>query len=144
MANEATGTDRVHIRWLVRDKATDEYLGRQANWVDYRYAACFTTAEEAATAAIRDVGPGRFDTAEFVEEKTVCKSGPDLSAVMPPPTSAAIVPSSWLGLGGWDARTLLATRRLVERRAVDPADLPAVAEIWSQVTGRQPIAIGPR
>lgn len=142
-----TDAPETEIRWLVKDAADDQYLrlGYAAKGNRDRPAARFgkvddatpfETAEAAAKACLL-VEADRFETIEFVEQTVQRKVGSRVADSVPPPRKQGVVPSSWLvATGSWSARDLLDTMRVVEQRNVDPRDIPAVVEIFSEVTGR--------
>lgn len=142
------GTDGEADRktfWLVRDRADDLYLTRSGTWREYRQAGGWTSPEGAARALL-GVDPDRFGSVELVRETRIReRAGTPASDVLPPPRRWGAVPASWVGAAGaWDAKGMLNTLRVTESRGVDPADLPAVMEIYAEVTGRTPTGMRPR
>lgn len=126
------------VTWLIRDKATSSYMTKSGTWGEYARAGSWGTPEEAPRALL-DVDDQRFDTVELVEETRTRRPALAASKVVPRPTRSVSIPSSWIGsTGTMSARHLQNTRRLVDARAVDPRDLPAVLAVFQEATGRVP------
>lgn len=95
----------------------------------------------------RDAGPAggrrRLRAGLLIQEKRVRAQAVAAQDAVPPPRNTGVVPSSWLMASGtWSTKSMLDTLRLVEARHVDPKDIPAVMEIYEEVTGVKPAGVG--
>lgn len=140
--DEKTGQDPdTTVAWLIRDRGDGLYMTKSGTWRNYARAGSWPSAED-ATRALLGVSLERFETVDLVEEIRSRRPAIAASEALPPPSNVGSIPASWIAATGtMNARHLLNTMRMVQARAVDPRNIPAVMEIHEEVTGRRPFGM---